>query len=646
MKRLLSLALCLMMLLVAVGCAPKTDTQATTQPDGQTDGNTETSSGQFSDSPYLAGKGLPPVADRLPKEPKIPNTVPLEHLQPSVGKYGGVIRTITHEGGFDAMAFCMNNEPVLNSPGLIGDVITGNVFKDWSVTEDQKVFTFTLREGMKWSDGEPVIMDDVKFAFEDLIFNEEYATTISSWMRVGASMQGEPGTFKVIDDWTFQIAFPEGYGGFPFILAISGWKGYTDLLKPKHVLEQYHPTYNSRENIDQLAAELNFEMPREKDDPTRWVDVLNFVDTQNWSNTDAKSIGFPNLQPWCMVRYDEASQTKFFERNPYYFKVDANGQQLPYIDELVSYNVADLEMLGMKVVNGEVDHSCEHIEVSRLAFYQENADNGGYKIWMPLMHRTGADIFLNHTVGNPTLNAAYNDVKFKEALNLSIDKKDLIETIYLGFAEPWAPQNTGREYDLAKANKILDDAGYTKGTNGKRNAPDGSVLGMYYEAAPNRPDTVPISELVNSYWQELGIDISFRQVAEDLRQKRLNANELEVTTGWTSGPVMWTYFDYGEAQWGYLWNQYYNTNGEQGEAPPEHIAKFFTERNKIMSESLEEGRKSWQNCIDIIADEYLFFILADKIKSPSAINAKMQNYTNEGWGIAQYFGPEIFWYEQ
>jgi len=81
---------------------------------------------EYKQSPYLDGKGLPPVAERLPKQPKLTNEMAPEDLDYKVGVYGGTLRTVRTAVTWDAMIFQMQNEPLLNSPSLLKKEITGN----------------------------------------------------------------------------------------------------------------------------------------------------------------------------------------------------------------------------------------------------------------------------------------------------------------------------------------------------------------------------------------------------------------------------------------------------------------------------------------------------------------------------------------
>ena len=199
---------------------------------------------QFREAPMLAelvaaGK-LPPVDERLPLQPKVSNEMPPSQLAFQVGRYGGTLRTLSPRAEWDTDVYVFTNEPLINTTGIMGEEITGNICDSFQVNADQTEFTFHLREGIKWSDGEPVTTEDVRFAYDDVLMNEELTVRPPSWLKSGNSADGTPVALKVLDDYTWTYTFDQPYGGFLMVLAISGWRNYADLLKPSHFLKPFH----------------------------------------------------------------------------------------------------------------------------------------------------------------------------------------------------------------------------------------------------------------------------------------------------------------------------------------------------------------------------------------------------------------------
>ena len=268
MKKSLSVLLALMLL--ALCCAPSL------------------AEGDYHQAPMLDAKvesgELPPVEERLPENPAAPTDMTEEDLDLEIGAYGGNLRMVSTSVNWSDDVFIGMDENLLTARSIASGIYEPNIVESYEVSEDSKVFTFKLRKGLKWSDGVEVTMDDVKFAIENFVFNEELTPQIAAWMRDGGSSTGEPFTFTVIDDETFSLSFNESYGGFLVHISISGWKGYTDLLKPAHYLKQYHKDF-AEECHGSLDAYYEFMAPIAAaigyDDITAdgaWVAVFNQID--------------------------------------------------------------------------------------------------------------------------------------------------------------------------------------------------------------------------------------------------------------------------------------------------------------------------------------------------------------------------------
>ncbi len=681
MRRTLALLLACLMLALIAGCTPTTGTTtapattseataaptATPEPAKESVAPTEATpepakettapAAEYKQSPFLDSKGLPPVAERLPKEPKISNEIPADQLKYEIGSYGGTMRFVTSVVEWDADVFVMTNEPLLNTPGILGKEITGNILKGYEATADQKTFTFYMREGLRWSDGQPVTMEDVRFTVEDFLFNEELTPSFPNWMKSGGQRDGTPFKFEVVDDWTFKISFDQPYGGFPMHLAIQGWKGYTEFLKPSHYLKPYHKKYaKSEEELKKLIAPVA-EKFNIADDDKRWVNVFNKVDITNWENTRSESIGFPSLYPWVYAKKSETVAT--FERNPYYFKVDSAGNQLPYVDTLQSTLVENMEMVTTKIIAGEVDFARESASLVNMPLYREN-EKSGFKAYLFNMHVTPTDILINETFDDPTWKTVSQDVRFRKALSLAIDRQELIDSIYYGFAEPGTIQDS--TYDPAAAEALLDEMGMKKGANGVRTAPDGKKFSFLIEVGAEAPDIVPYSELLVEFWKAIGLDASMKRIESSLVGNKNAANELQVRVIWTHTPL-WYMQDWGFDGIGRSWNIWKNniktaeiTNPDgtkkqinvKGEEPPQAIKDFMALSDSLLQVSPDDAvNKVWPQLKQSMHDNYWYLTPLQNIKQPMIVNAKIGNVPNEDCvAIAADFSGEQFFYKK
>ncbi|CAG7597762.1 hypothetical protein PAESOLCIP111_00172 [Paenibacillus solanacearum] len=586
-------------------------------------------------APMLDGKGLPSLKDRLPEEPKIANEMPADMLKTEIGTYGGTMRTVTSVIGWDADVFVMSNEPLLNTPGILGKEITGNVLKDYKASADSKEFTFMMRKGLKWSDGKPVTSEDVRFSIEDILFNEELTPVFPAWLRAGGKADGAPLKFKVVDEYTFQITFDQPYGGFPIRLAIESWRGYSDyILKPAHFLKPLHKKYADAKQLEAKLKEGQY-------GPDDWVKMFNDKDVTSRELTKPEAIGFPVLYPWMMVKRSDTMTD--YERNPYYFKVDAKGNQLPYIDKIQSALVQNIEMVTMKTIAGEVDFSRESAALIKMPLYKENEKKGGYRTLLSDMHVTPTDIFLNQTYNDPTWRKVVQDVRFRKALSLGLDRKEIIDTIYYGFAEPGKIEDPA--YNVNEANKLLDEMGMKKGPDGFRLAPDGKKFSISFEIGAQAPDIVPLTQLVVEFWKKIGIDVTMKTIDQTLWGSRRDANELQATMIWTHTPL-WYMADWGQNFWGRLWKLWLDTGGKQGEEPPADVKKFYDLVDKVSTSPPDAAIKAIEDVKKEMGKNYWYFVHIENVKQPLIVSAKLGNIPEKGFAIAANFSGEQFFFKK
>jgi len=599
---------------------------------------------RYNEAPMLAelvkqGK-LPPIEERLPEKPFIvgPGVLISKADLPNwrVGTYGGTLRNVHTVADWAPDVFCMNNEPLLIAPGIGNTGIRGNIIESFDV-KDNKIFTFKLRKGLKWSDGHPVTMEDIRFTYEDFLLNEKLNPSLPAKFRVGKDPKGEPMKLEIIDDFTFRITFPRPNGGFLRILAIENWAGYTDLLKPSHYLKQFHIKYTP---LDKLKPLLEKEGLKEE-----WWQLFNLRDFTNFEQTQAKSIGFPVLTPWKLVKASGGIYE--WERNPYYFKVDIKGNQLPYIDKVVSTLVQDVEMSNMKALTGEVDFMREGTSLIKLPLYKEYGEKAGFTIALLNNHATRA-FYLNLTYKDPVWRKIAQDIRFRRAITLAINRKEIIDSIYYGFAS--LPETVPSEYNVNEANKLLDQMGLNKrNQEGYRLRPDGKVLDMLIECGAQAPDLLTLSELVMEHLKMIGIKASIKRIDPQLWSQRNSANEIQATIyychdlGWDN-----SFTSRVVEVMGPLWRAWYDSAGKEGEEPPDWIKKAYEIDRKRWesvtgSETYNRLRRdglSWHR-------QYIPIItLIEKIKLPMIVSARLANIPKSGQAIAANFSAEQFFFEK
>jgi peptide/nickel transport system substrate-binding protein len=608
-----------------------------------TTGTTTAAAGALKEAPMLtdlvkAGK-LPSIDKRLPKDPLIvgPGTLmPESDLKWEVGKYGGTERMPRIWPSADYGMFIQCDEPILFGSGLTQGEVKGNVVKSYEVTTDQKVFTLHLREGMKWSDGEPVTSDDFKFTYEDFLLNKDLTPVFPTWLRSGNVGSGEPCKMEFPDQWTVKISFTQPYGSFPTLLCNTlGWRGYTDNLKPKHFLMKYHTKYTK---LADMAADIK----KNEFKDGEWWSLFNKMDITNWEVFAPDAIGFPTLNPWIVK--SSTQQTIIMERNPYYWKVDTAGQQLPYIDTLRSDYVSDVKNVEMKILAGETDHSYEFATMPELPVYKENQAKAGYNLNFYLMHRTEADAIYNFTANDPVWRKVIGDLRFRQALNKAIKYADIVETVYFGFAK--APYTVPGEYDPEGAKKILDGMGMDKkDAQGFRLGPDGKRFTIPIEVQAYF-DTLPkVAEIVAENWKAVGIDTTVKINEAALQNQRQAANEVKVYMQWPLRSDVWWAVWIPPWSGSPLWEQWFNTAGKQGEEPTAEMKQAYDLLQKMYIVGPVEREKLHTEFIKNVHDNLWWGITAEDVQYLVITNKNLANVATKGFGIAAQFAAEQFFFK-
>ena len=602
---------------------------------------------KYSQSPYLdeqvASGALPPVDERLPTNPLVVTAGVISQVEDlpdlEIGEYGGVMRFAHGGPDWNPDVFIMLNENVLAAPGITVKGIYGNVVESYDVNDDNTVFSFNLREGLKWSDGVPVTTADVAFAFDDYWSNESLSPGYPNKFKSAGNPNGEIMDVEIIDDYSFRITFQDTYGGFLRELSIKGWQGYTDIFKPAHFLKDFHSSYTDPAEIAKMAEEKNLQ-----DEAALFASI----DCLNWDLPNARCAGFPALWPWINVTEEEGLMK--FVRNPYYFKVDAAGNQLPYIDEVVSQLVADTDMVNLKVFADEVDMLREDTALLKLPLYQEAVDKGYIQFRIMDNHVSPVSFWFNLTHPDETWRLVAGNRDFRRAVALAINNPEIVETIYFGFGSP--PEISPGTYDPDQANALLDSIGMgQRDANGWRLAPNGEPFTLPIEYADFAPDFTPVAELLVEYFTDVGINTTAKLLESSLLGQRYNANEVFATMLWDVQP-MWeagTWTDYTpphSLRWGPLWNQWVTSNGEEGEEPPaavRRLVELARMRVQAVPGSAEDAAL-FDEIMQIHRDNNYIIGMAENVGYVLVTDAAMRNVPIQGQAIAGNNSGEQMFY--
>ena len=480
----------------------------------------------YSEAPMLAAKvatgELPPVEQRLPANPRV---IPVFD---QVGTYGGTMRR-AFNGPSDrwgptkmmeerVVEFEMNLDRELSLvPGFV---------EDFSVSADSSTYTFTLREGLRWSDGAPVTTRDVQFWYEDVFLNEELTPSIGELYKSG----GEPLQLQIVDDRTFVVSFAEAYPLFLNVLAkeSTGRPGLDrpGFVEPFHYLKDFHPTYAAPDAL-QAAVEAN--------NVEKWTDLWDSRGPIQawWFNPD-----MPVLTAW-RVATPPPADIVVMERNPFYYGVDQDGNQLPYIDKIEHRLFENQEAFNLMIIQGEIDMQARHVNPGDFTLFKENENGGDYTVssWVNAQTWT---LIPNLNVEDEVLRGLFEDIRFREALNIAIDREAINELAFSGLGEArqagpisgspnFDPEleKLWTEYDPDRADALLDELGLSERDNaGFRLLPDGRRLAIVIDT--RWEDQNPTLELVRQFWEDTGVEALVRLIDRTLYTERVSTAAFQI----------------------------------------------------------------------------------------------------------------------
>ncbi len=634
MKRFVAIVLCTLVAGAFLGFASgQKDT-------GGTQGTATVAKGKYGEAPMLAEKvrkgELPAVEDRLPEEPMV--IEPVEEI----GQYGGTWRrSIPSLSGMGLQARTGYECLVKWAPD--GKTVIPGVARAYEVSSEASTYTFFLRKGMKWSDGEPFSVDDLEFWYENVLMNKELSPAVPSWLVI----KGEPVAFKRIDDQTFEMKFAGSYGLFIKQLAFNGIGMWT----PKHYLKSYHPDFVGKAELDKLVKDAEFD---------NWIQLYGRKNDLR-SNPD-----LPSLKAWVVLNAPP-DPTIFAERNAFYWKVDTAGNQLPYIDKMAVDIVESDEITNARAAAGDTDFEYQYLRFANWTMFKEGEKAGDYRVLNWRQGESGDVVFPNFTTTDMVMRELIHQYKFRLALSLSINREEVNELVYLGMAEPawmqFIPQEewgddmntlksrykdliTRYQYDPDQANKLLDEVGLTKrDSQGFRLRPDGKVLFLTIEAYDGGLVNLDGFELVKDHWGKVGIKASVRPVSGQLWWPRIYSSEY-VIAGYLNTRVQWQVYprDWAPLRrhtyWAPQYGFWYDTGGKSGEEPIPELREAQILFDKITTTPDEGERERLSKELLLTHGKSLWSIpTVSTFPAPYIVKNNFRNVPNEGYMVWSLYSP-------
>lgn len=626
LSRILSLTLALAMVLGLAACSGSSESTASSTSSASAAGT------KVEDVPYLAEKisagELPSKEERLPQEPMVVEV-------DEIGTYGGNInRAYTGASDFRNLLYagCVW-EPLVSLDSEGG--AHPNLLESWEYSgEDSTTLTLKLREGIKWSDGVPFTSEDIAY-FMDLYMTGEVSIEANGQQTYVQEVE-------VIDDYTVTLQLSSYYN------LVDG-ATYEPIYGPAHYLKQFDPREDSSKT---------------------WADMNNALCNTTISGA---IVDLPVLTPWKVTSYTE-NGLMIAERNPYYFKVDQEGNQLPYIDTVTFQYVADAGSISAMAVNGEIDFQSRSLSFSDYAYYKQNEAAGGYVVKALTSSSLGCCMRLNYAVKDENLRELYRNLDFRIALSEAIDRNSINDAVFFGLAEPWGdyPIESSQyfedesyakmytEYNPEDAKAKLEALGIKDNDGDGFVEYNGQKITMVIDGENgNGTGPLEVVEMVAGYWRDLGIDVIVNIVDRSLLLSSWEENTHSVLAWMLGGacdPVIHNYAWAALSPSNYYWHNsgvpmqlWWETDGAEGVEPPEFVKELNTAMEKSIAAVDEEERLAAGQEACRITAENLYVIPTTTSVELCIVNDDLKNVPEEWVSGNEYLGerasePWTFFY--
>jgi peptide/nickel transport system substrate-binding protein len=521
--------------------------------------------------------------------------------------------------------------------------------------KDGREFTFRLRAGHKWSDGQPFTTEDFRFFWEDVASNKDLS---SGGPNVELLVDGQPPKVEIIDPLTIKYTWEKPN---PYFIESQARAAPLFLFRPAHYLKKFHAKYTPEAEI----------LKSTRAGQQSWVAIFRRNDVMYTND----NIDLPTLNPWVGTTPSPA-QRFVYVRNPYYHRIDEKGQQLPYVDRII-FTVAATNLVPAKAGLGEADLQPRYLNMRDYTFLQKSAQTSGVnvRLWEA---GSGSQLALypNLTASDPEWRKLMRDVRFRRALSLGIDREELNQVVYIGlstpsnntimprselfkqeYADKWA------QYDPKLANKLLDEVGLTKkDSQGFRLLPDGRPATIVVEHASEETEDNDALALIADNWKKIGIKMLTKPQTRDNFRLRTSSGEAIMTafagavtavpTPNTS-PKEFAPTMLGGLQWS-RWGMFVESKGKQGEKCDLDSACKLLDYVKEWESgtTVEDRRKAWHKILASNADEVFSIGTVNGIRQPVVVGPKIRNVPKEGyyaWDPGGYIGlyqPDTFWIAQ
>ena len=510
--------------------------------------------------------------------------------------------------------------------------------------DEDRVFTFTLRAGHRWSDGQPFTTEDFRFVWEDIANNRDLSP---SGPPVELLVDGQPPRVEILDDRTIRYAWDRPN---PYFIESQIRAAPLFLFSPAHYLKKFHPRYSG------AGGEPN------------WVQTFRRLDAMLAND----NVDMPTLNPWVLTTPTPA-QRYIFVRNPYYHRIDETGQQLPYADRVI-FAVTSPNLIAAKAALGDADLQLRYLKMRDYAFLQNSARSSGVsvRLWQ-LGSGSQLALYPNLTTNDAQWRRLFRDVRFRRALSMAVDRDELNQVVYLGLATPsnntvmprsrlFQPDYATRwaGYDPQAANRLLDEIGLVRrDANGIRLLPDGRPARLVVESQSEASEDADTLHLIADTWKKIGLGMLVKlQTLENFWLRTTSGEAVMTAYGGVfnavptadSSPREFAPVTGTGLQW-QKWGMHVESKGTLGEACDLPEARRLIDHVREWERAADQAgrRAAWDRILQANADQVFSIGTVNGIRQPIVVGPKIRNVPKEGffaWDPGGYVGlyqPDTFW---
>jgi peptide/nickel transport system substrate-binding protein len=397
--------------------------------------------------------------------------------------------------------------PVLSSDKTSSDVgsmlfdglvrenpITGEIepalAESWEISNDKLEIIYTLRPNLKWSDGHPLTVDDVLFTYNRLYLNPEIPTGTRDVLKIGQN--GALPKVAKINDRQVKFTIPEPFA--PFLGATSA------AILPAHILSK---TVEQKDNEGQLKflSTWTVDTPPEKIVASSAYKIASYTTVQRL----------------------------VFEANPYYWKKDLEGKDLPHIKKVFWEVVESTDNALLQFRSGSLDALA--ISAQNFSLLKKEEDRGNFTIYNGGPAYGTSFIIFNLNQGkkngkpvvNPIKSRWFNEVNFRQAVSYALNRERMIKNIYRGLGEPQVSDISkqspyyddglaGYPYNPQKAKELLLAAGFTYDKQDRLLDRDGNRVSFVLNTNTGSPTAEAIGNQIEEDLVNIGIKVNFKTI--------------------------------------------------------------------------------------------------------------------------------------